>query len=348
MRIFMPDNETIPRPISGNIPCRSRIASFTPLMSKFHIRWLDPRTGSPREFRLSPLWFVIPAVLVLLQGWILVRILRSSQSPEKLLQKTEQLRRSNDRLEQHLNMVERNRNGIETKLASLESKASTSDENAVDDDGVYDAAELVDGGAVDSLLARARHLREAVDRATGGFEKHASDMIHLPTINPVRRNWPEVESFGSRLDPFTSQKWIQQGCVFGTPVGTPVWATGAGTVVDVSTLPRWGLIVEVDHGNGFQTIYGHLASSNVQNGQSVLRGQLLGLSGNSGKTTAPQAFYAVFYHRKALDPHAVMLPRPRLQPSFLDSTLFKVAEIATRTGSTESKMPQNPSNAGHP
>lgn len=335
-------------PSQGTFLDRRGIASFKPLMSKFHIRWLDPRTGSPREFRLSPLWFVVPLFLVLLQAWILVRILRSSQSPEKLLQKTEQLRRSNDLLEQHLKLVERSRNDIETKLSSLENLTATTEESSGGDDSSYDASELVDGGGVDSLLARARHLREAVDRAASGFDKHASEMIHLPTINPVRRNWPEVESFGTRLDPFTGQKWNQQGCLFGTPVGTPVWATGAGTVIDVATLPRWGLIVEVDHGNGFQTIYGHLASSSVQKGQSVLRGQLLGLSGNSGKTTAPQTFYGVFYRRKALDPHAVMLPSPRLQPSFLDSSLFKVAEAGTRPARPDDKSSSSSRNAGHP
>lgn len=296
-------------------------------MPKIHVRWLEPRSGRPRELRLSLLWVVLPLLLALGMSWVLFAILRSAQSPEKLRAKTEDLRRSNLQLSEHLETIEAHRQGI---AASLEALASASDDSLLSDRSKaapprIDLESILDGQGVDSLLLRARLLREAMDRATGDFERHATEMVRLPTIQPVNRSWPLVESYGPQTDIFTGQRWLQQGAAYATPVGTPVWATGAGTVVDVGPLPRWGLIVQIDHGNGFQTIYGHLQSASVRVGQSVLRGQVLGVSGNSGRVTAPRTFYAVFYRRKAMDPAAVLLPPPRPQPLFLDSTLFKVA-----------------------
>lgn len=296
-------------------------------MSKIHVRWLDPRSGSPREVRFSVLWLVIPVLMVLLMGWTLAAILRSSQSPERLRQKTDDLRIANDQLSQHLEMIEARQRSIRATLETVE-------ENGADDsllsrpDAVAPASiqdeELLDGYGIDSLLNRARTLREAMDKAQGGFEGHVTEMVSLPTIHPVNRSWPIVETYGNQIDLFTGQKWLQQGVAYATPAGTPVWATGAGSVVDAGNLPRWGNIVEIDHGNGFHSIYGHLQSMEVRIGQRVLRGQIVGISGNSGRVTAPQTFYAVFYHRKALDPATVLLPPPRPQPSFLDSSLFKL------------------------
>lgn len=293
-------------------------------MTRIHVRWLDSRSGRPREIRFSPLWFVIPTGLVLIMGWILVTVLSSSQSPEKLRQRTEDLRRSNDLLEEHLSQAASHDNSIESALESVEDQLREEGGDAEDSDAEKrkPREDLVDGSGIDSLLTRARTLRESMDKAASGFESHATDLVRLPTVQPVSRNWPMVESYGNAFDIFTGQKWFQQGSVFGTPVGTPVWATGAGTVSDVTNFPRWGLTVEVDHHNGFQTLYSHLQSASVHSGQSILRGQIVGISGNSGRVTAPQTFYAVFYHRKALDPVTVLLPSPRSQPIFLDSNLF--------------------------
>jgi murein DD-endopeptidase MepM/ murein hydrolase activator NlpD len=295
---------------------------------KIHVRWLDIRSGRPREIGFSPLWLIVPVLLVVIMGWILLTILRSSQSPERLREKTDDLRRSNRQLEQHLDMIETHQQTVRSMLETLE-------EGQVDDTLLAKSPELpevrvdlesiLDGNGVDSLLARARSLREAMDKATVDFERHSAEMIGLPTIHPVNRSWPIVEVFGPQVDLFTGQKWLQQGVAYATPPGTPVWATGAGIVVDAGNLPRWGTIVEINHGNGFHTIYGHLQSISVKIGQNVLRGQVLGISGSSGRVTAPRTFYSVFYRRKALDPAKVLLPPPRTQPAFLDSALFRIA-----------------------
>jgi murein DD-endopeptidase MepM/ murein hydrolase activator NlpD len=272
-------------------------------------------------------------------AWILISVLSSSQSPEKLRQRTEDLRRSNGLLEEHLAQAAAHDNAIESALESVDNQAEAEAAPAEDSDSERrkPREDLVDGAGIDSLLSRARSLRESMDKATAGFEGHAADLVRLPTVQPVNRSWPTVESYGNAFDLFTGQKWFQQGSVFATPVGTPVWATGAGTVVDVSNFPRWGLTVEVDHHNGFQTLYGHLQSASVRSGQSILRGQIVGLSGSSGRVTAPQTFYAVFYHRKALDPVTVLLPSPRPQPSFLDSNLFVAPppQAPNKTGSAK-------------
>ncbi|MEN9355650.1 MAG: hypothetical protein RL318_2975, partial [Fibrobacterota bacterium] len=261
-------------------------------------------------------------------------ILRSSQSPERIREKTEDLRRSNRQLEQHLETIEAHYQSIRSTIETLDEKNRN---EALSASARFQTAqameldEILDGSGVDSLLLKARTLREAMDKAVVDFERHTAEMISLPTIHPVNRSWPIVETYGPQVDLFTGQNWLQQGVAYATPPGTPIWATGAGIVVDAGTLPRWGMIVEINHGNGFHTIYGHLQSTSVRIGQNILRGQVVGLSGSSGRVTAPRTFYAVFYRRKAMDPSTVLLPPPRPQPGFLDSSLFKLEPVQRTT-----------------
>ncbi len=298
-------------------------------MNRIHVRWLDARTGRAREVRFSPWWFITPLVLAGIMIWILAAVLHSSRSPEKLRQHIEDLRSSNAQLEANLTEASARRRSILTALGTVKEELRDLPATPGTAGSVLRRPDLVDGNGIDSLLTRARKLREDMDHADGACEKHAADLIRLPTIRPVSRSWPVVENFGPSTDLFTSHRWLQQGTVIATPTGTRVWATGAGTVTDVQVLPRWGLIVEINHHNGFQTICGHLQSVQVRRGQNVLRGQIIGFSGSSGRVTAPQIFYAVFYRGRALDPQSVLLPSPRTRPAFLDSGLFRLPTRAS-------------------
>lgn len=158
------------------------------------------------------------------------------------------------------------------------------------------------------LVDRSRKVRENWEMLLGSLEKQPALAARLPTIRPVRADAAEVESFAKIRDPFTGLSMSTQGVAWGVPMGTPVVATGAGQVIDVTTLARWGKVVEIDHGSGIKTLYCHLSQFTVKEGDMVLRGQVVGLSGVSGTVLGPRLFYAVFQGRTSRSPWEFILP----------------------------------------
>lgn len=158
------------------------------------------------------------------------------------------------------------------------------------------------------LVERSRKVREHWDMLLGSLEKQPALAARLPTIRPVRADAAEVESFTRIRDPFTGLNMNTQGVAWGVPLGTPVVATGAGEVIDVTTLARWGKVVEIDHGSGIKTLYCHLSRFSVEEGDRVVRGQVVGLSGMSGTSLGPRLFYAVFQGSRARSPWEFILP----------------------------------------
>jgi murein DD-endopeptidase MepM/ murein hydrolase activator NlpD len=109
--------------------------------------------------------------------------------------------------------------------------------------------------------------------------------------------WPVVgrlgSSFGSRIDPFSGMGAFHAGIDLTVNEGTAVKATGDGVVVHAEWSGSYGRLVVIDHGNGLQTYYGHLSGFTVVPGQEIRRGQIVALSGSTGKSTAPHLHYEV-------------------------------------------------------
>ena len=89
---------------------------------------------------------------------------------------------------------------------------------------------------------------------------------------------------------------------FTTPTGTDVYATGNGAVDFVGWRQGYGNCVIINHGYNYQTLYAHLSSALVYVGQKVHRGDVIALSGNTGKSTGPHVHYEVRYKGQPLDP----------------------------------------------
>ncbi|HEX9251459.1 MAG TPA: M23 family metallopeptidase, partial [Ignavibacteriaceae bacterium] len=85
-------------------------------------------------------------------------------------------------------------------------------------------------------------------------------------------------------------------------VGTPVKATGKGKVIFAGIKGGYGLTVEIDHGFGYQTVYGHLSKVTVKQGQIVNRNQIIAKSGNSGLSSGPHLHYEVLHNGQYLNP----------------------------------------------
>lgn len=118
---------------------------------------------------------------------------------------------------------------------------------------------------------------------------------HLPYIRPVNVTMPLGEGihFREQHPVLGSPRW-HFGQDFRCPIGTEVHATGAGTVYDAGNEnDGFGIKVVIDHGYGYRTIYGHLSEVKVKRGQKVTRGDLVGISGNTGISSGPHLHYQI-------------------------------------------------------
>jgi murein DD-endopeptidase MepM/ murein hydrolase activator NlpD len=123
---------------------------------------------------------------------------------------------------------------------------------------------------------------------------------HTPSILPTT-GW-QTCGYGLREDPFTGQKRLHAGIDIANRVGTPIVASAAGTVSYTGNRGRLGKTVEIDHGNGFKTIYGHCGEFNVKRGQKVKRGDRIALMGNSGYSTGPHLHYGILKDGRSVNP----------------------------------------------
>ncbi len=117
----------------------------------------------------------------------------------------------------------------------------------------------------------------------------------IPAIQPVSNKdlRQTASGYGMRLDPIYRTLRFHSGMDFSAPVGTDIYATGNGKVIFASWKQSYGNCIVIDHGYGFQTLYGHLSHFKAKVGQVVTRGEVIGYVGNTGKSTGPHLHYEV-------------------------------------------------------
>ena len=149
-----------------------------------------------------------------------------------------------------------------------------------------------------------KSMSEIYEMAVQKEDKLAS----IPSIKPVeedklKRKIRHLSGYGMRIHPVHKVRKFHKGIDFTAPLGTPIQATGNGVVKRVENKKRgYGTNVVIDHGYGFETLYGHMKESHVKVGQKITRGQQIGLIGNTGTSTAPHLHYEVRINGKAVNP----------------------------------------------
>ncbi|MDE2090583.1 MAG: M23 family metallopeptidase [Gammaproteobacteria bacterium] len=123
----------------------------------------------------------------------------------------------------------------------------------------------------------------------------------MPSGPPVNEGYMS-SPFGMRIDPFTGELSFHPGIDFAGPEGEPVEAVAAGVVTWAGDRSGYGNMVEIDHGNGYSTIYGHSEKILVQVGEIVKKGQEIALLGSTGRSTGPHVHFEVLYNGKPVDP----------------------------------------------
>jgi murein DD-endopeptidase MepM/ murein hydrolase activator NlpD len=126
---------------------------------------------------------------------------------------------------------------------------------------------------------------------------------NVPTMWPIMG--PINSGFGEREDPMlgSGEGEYHKGVDIGSPDGTPVHAPASGRVIKAGMGSGYGREIEIDHGNGYVTVYGHLSGYNVIEGQTVVKGEVIGYVGHSGRVTGPHLHYEVQLHGTAVNPH---------------------------------------------
>jgi murein DD-endopeptidase MepM/ murein hydrolase activator NlpD len=123
--------------------------------------------------------------------------------------------------------------------------------------------------------------------------------IAIPSVQPVQR-LQFTSNFGIRSDPFRGTAAMHAGVDIPGPIGTPIYATADGIVDRAARQGGYGNLVEINHGKGIATRYGHLSKILVADGTRVTRGQLIALMGSTGRSTGSHLHYEV-----RIDGHAV-------------------------------------------
>ena len=129
-------------------------------------------------------------------------------------------------------------------------------------------------------------------------------LLRYPAIYPVNKNDRKFSSrFGFRRDPFSRTRQFHDGDDFSTKIGTEVMATAKGVVKSSRYYGSFGHYIEIDHGNGYVTAYGHLSKRLVEKGDIIQRGDIIAKVGNTGKSTAPHLHYEVRLNGKHVNPN---------------------------------------------
>ena len=123
----------------------------------------------------------------------------------------------------------------------------------------------------------------------------------MPLKEPLAKSWM-TSGFGVRKDPITKAYARHLGLDFGAPYKSQIFSPGSGKVIFASWRGRYGRFIEIDHGMGITSRYGHLAKILVDKGDLVTRDKIIGLLGNSGRSTGPHLHYEILYKGKQLNP----------------------------------------------
>lgn len=120
--------------------------------------------------------------------------------------------------------------------------------------------------------------------------------------NPLSVKYRLTSRFGPRADPFTGAKSNHTGIDMACATGTPIVATASGYISYSGTSPVYGYYVIINHGNGYQSLYGHMSKIIAKKGQWVSQGTRIGLVGSTGYSTGPHLHFTVFKNGKLVDP----------------------------------------------
>ncbi len=171
----------------------------------------------------------------------------------------------------------------------------------------YDNSELVINTSkkLDKLTKQLYIQSKSFDDVFAMAKKKEEMLRHLPAIQPVQNKDLKrmASGYGWRMHPILKYRKFHAGMDFSAPTGTPIYATGAGTVIRADNKASgFGNHVRIDHGYNYVTLYAHMSKINCKVGQKVKRGDVIGYVGNTGLSVGPHCHYEVIKNGKPVNP----------------------------------------------
>ncbi len=188
----------------------------------------------------------------------------------------------------------------ETRRAAFENSQRYDDLLSLQDaDLVISASRKMD------LLSRQLYIQSnSLDEIVELSLTHEDKLRSIPSIQPISNKDLKrtASGYGWRIDPVYKTRTFHKGMDFTAETGTPIFATGNGTVTSAGWQRGYGYTVDIDHGYDYVTRYAHMDKVGVKKGQKVNRGDEIGLVGNTGKSTGPHLHYEVIHKGSPVNP----------------------------------------------
>jgi len=160
---------------------------------------------------------------------------------------------------------------------------------------------------VDGLINEANSLSASFANVSTTLSRNSQRLESTPSIMPTA-GWLSSEFSKARFHPILHMTRPHEGIDVAAPYGAPVVAPASGVVERITNQTGYGLVLEIDHGNGIETKYAHLSAVKVHEGQHVTRGEPIAAVGNSGLSTGPHLHYEIHVDSKVVDPLTYVLP----------------------------------------
>jgi hypothetical protein len=154
---------------------------------------------------------------------------------------------------------------------------------------------------LNALERRSRLLRESIIEASDSLAAHRDLLDSTPSILPTAGRLSSGFT-SARMHPIHNQVLPHEGVDISAPRGTPIMAAAKGRVAFVGQRSGYGMVVELDHGFGYSTVYGHASKLLVTRGQQVRRGEVIAQVGRSGMATSPHVHYEVRVANRPVNP----------------------------------------------
>jgi len=150
------------------------------------------------------------------------------------------------------------------------------------------------------IVVQSKSLDEIVKMAENKEEMLAS----IPAIQPVKKEelTRMASGYGMRMHPILKIRKMHEGMDFTAKAGTPIYASGNGTVTRADRSPSFGNVVYIEHGYGYKTVYAHMKTIATRKGKTVKRGDVIGYVGNTGRSVAPHLHYEVHKNGRPVNP----------------------------------------------
>ena len=158
---------------------------------------------------------------------------------------------------------------------------------------------------LNNISARVAFQQKSYDNIAGLIKTQDVKLASLPAIQPVSNKQLNriASGYGMRIDPVYGTPKMHQGLDFTAPQGKPIYATGNGVVkVSGTSGNGFGNHVVINHGYGYETLYGHMYRIKARQGQRIKRGQVIGWVGSTGKSTGPHCHYEVHINGHEVNP----------------------------------------------